>query len=305
MDRQELKQLLNILYEMEGLTDMAIRRDEETPEGIFRLIAQKAQCVSEITSSWSVADDGEADLGCADYSINEAEEPTDELETSALESHLDESEALIEEPQKEESETLESPLFVGVNDAEPDDDIDVEFVYGDDEDAAEDESAEQLSPEQPQEDEQESDEESMIDSQMSTLFDASAFDDDDEDDEEDEGSEEDVCYDATDDEEVLDEEPSEEDGDFLASYTDASHSVDVSDRPDIRRMFSVNDRYRFRRELFSNSEVDFVDNLNLVQAMSCYEDAEDYFYNDLQWDKEFEEVVEFMSIIYRYFNSTR
>ncbi|MBO7165087.1 MAG: hypothetical protein J6V60_03270 [Muribaculaceae bacterium] len=162
-----------------------------------------------------------------------------------------------------------------------------------------------MSPEQPQEDEQGSDEESMIDSQMSTLFDASAFDDDDEDDEEDEGSEEDVCYDATDDEEVLDEEPSEEDGDFLASYTDASHSVDVSDRPDIRRMFSVNDRYRFRRELFSNSEVDFVDNLNLVQAMSCYEDAEDYFYNDLQWDKEFEEVVEFMSIIYRYFNSTR
>ena len=104
---------------------------------------------------------------------------------------------------------------------------------------------------------------------------------------------------------VMVEEPSEEDGDFLASYTDASHSVDVSDRPDIRRMFSVNDRYRFRRELFSNSEVDFVDNLNLVQAMSCYEDAEDYFYNDLQWDKEFEEVVEFMSIIYRYFNSTR
>ena len=35
MDRQELKHLLNILYEMEGLTDMAIRRDEETPEGPF------------------------------------------------------------------------------------------------------------------------------------------------------------------------------------------------------------------------------------------------------------------------------
>ena len=76
-----------------------------------------------------------------------------------------------------------------------------------------------------------------------------------------------------------------------------------ANRQDIRKMFTINDRYRFRRELFCNNEVDFVDNLNLVQAMSCYEDAEDYFYNDLQWDSENEDVVEFMSIIFKYFNS--
>ena len=98
-------------------------------------------------------------------------------------------------------------------------------------------------------------------------------------------------------EELDEDEAVEEEESFIEA------KVVNANRQDIRKMFTINDRYRFRRELFCNNEVDFVDNLNLVQAMSCYEDAEDYFYNDLQWDSENEDVVEFMSIIFKYFNS--
>lgn len=71
---------------------------------------------------------------------------------------------------------------------------------------------------------------------------------------------------------------------------------------DLHKAFSLNDRYRFRRELFSNSELDWNDALNMVASMSTYEEAEDYFYNDLGWDKNSEEVADFMNVIKNHFS---
>lgn len=71
---------------------------------------------------------------------------------------------------------------------------------------------------------------------------------------------------------------------------------------ELRRMFTVNDKFRFRRELFGNSDTEFTDTLNLVEAMRNYNEAEDYFYNDLAWDAEATEVQEFMAVVNRYFN---
>ena len=71
---------------------------------------------------------------------------------------------------------------------------------------------------------------------------------------------------------------------------------------DLHKAFSLNDRYRFRRELFSNSELDWNDALNMVASMSSYEEAEDYFYNDLGWDKNSEEVADFMNVIKNHFS---
>ncbi len=67
-------------------------------------------------------------------------------------------------------------------------------------------------------------------------------------------------------------------------------------------VFTINDKFRFRRELFANSEADFVDTLNVLSAMSSYEEAEDYLYNDLCWDSESDEVADFMTIIKDYFD---
>ena len=67
-------------------------------------------------------------------------------------------------------------------------------------------------------------------------------------------------------------------------------------------VFTINDKFRFRRELFSNSEADFVETLNVLGAMSSFEEAEDYLYNDLCWDSSSDEVAEFMTIIKDYFD---
>lgn len=74
---------------------------------------------------------------------------------------------------------------------------------------------------------------------------------------------------------------------------------------DLRRSFTLNDRFRFRRELFGNNDNEFADALNLVSAMNTLSEAEEYFYDDLGWDDSNDEVKEFMSILSRYFNSRR
>ncbi|MBR5101621.1 MAG: hypothetical protein IK092_00675 [Muribaculaceae bacterium] len=70
---------------------------------------------------------------------------------------------------------------------------------------------------------------------------------------------------------------------------------------DMHKAFSVNDRFRFRRELFSNSDVEMEDALNMIEAMKCYEEAEDYFYNTLGWNDNNEEVALFMAIVRNHF----
>lgn len=70
---------------------------------------------------------------------------------------------------------------------------------------------------------------------------------------------------------------------------------------DLSRAFSLNDRFRYRRELFSNSEVEMRNTLNIVEAMQSYAEAEDYFYGDLEWDSESSEVKDFMAIIKNHF----
>lgn len=72
---------------------------------------------------------------------------------------------------------------------------------------------------------------------------------------------------------------------------------------DFRKMLTLNDKFRFRRELFENSEKLFADALNTIDAMRSFAEAEDYFFNTLEWDKESEEVAEFMSKLKAYFES--
>lgn len=72
---------------------------------------------------------------------------------------------------------------------------------------------------------------------------------------------------------------------------------------DIHRAFTINDRYRFRRELFSNSESRLNDALDLIAAMNSLDEAEEYFYNDLAWDRESQDVIDFMDIVAKHFDA--
>lgn len=70
---------------------------------------------------------------------------------------------------------------------------------------------------------------------------------------------------------------------------------------DLKKAFTINDRFRYRRELFGNSDIEMNDALNLVEAMQSYAEAEEYFYDMLNWDKQSPEVTDFMAIIRNHF----
>ena len=72
---------------------------------------------------------------------------------------------------------------------------------------------------------------------------------------------------------------------------------------DLRRAFTLNDRFRFRRELFGNSENRLVEAIDIIDAMNSLDEAEEYFYGDLGWDRESDDVKDFMTIVANHFSS--
>lgn len=105
------------------------------------------------------------------------------------------------------------------------------------------------------------------------------------------------------DEEYEDDE--EDDDDEVLDDDDEALTLDEalqrSMSRDLRKAFSLNDRFRYRRELFGNSDVEMNDTLNLVETMHSYSEAEEFFYGDLEWDSESPEVKDFMAVIRNHF----
>ena len=105
------------------------------------------------------------------------------------------------------------------------------------------------------------------------------------------------------DEEYEDDE--EEDDDEVLDDDDEALTLDEalqrSMSRDLRKAFSLNDRFLYRRELFGNSDVEMNDTLNLVETMQSYSEAEEFFYGDLEWDSESPEVKDFMAVIRNHF----
>lgn len=96
------------------------------------------------------------------------------------------------------------------------------------------------------------------------------------------------------------EDSASEDAD-LSSRDNASEYEKPQERSDLRHCFTINDRFRFKRELFGNSDSEMTDTINIVSAMNSFNEAEDYLYDDLGWDPSVDEVKDFMAIIERYF----
>lgn len=74
---------------------------------------------------------------------------------------------------------------------------------------------------------------------------------------------------------------------------------------DLHHAFSLNDRFRYRRELFGNSDQVMEETLNHIESMATFDEAENYFYNDLEWEYDSPEVADFMVIIKNYFWNKR
>ena len=91
------------------------------------------------------------------------------------------------------------------------------------------------------------------------------------------------------------------DGDEPTQALRVDEKLQRSMSKDLRKAFSINDRFRFRRELFEGSEAEFVDAINMIEAMHSYDEARDYFLGDLGWDEDVPEVSEFMTIVRNHF----
>ena len=70
---------------------------------------------------------------------------------------------------------------------------------------------------------------------------------------------------------------------------------------DIRKAFSINDRFRFQRELFAGSANAMNTAIEHIEVMTSYGNAELYFYSQLNWDREDETVKDFMAIVRNHF----
>lgn len=89
---------------------------------------------------------------------------------------------------------------------------------------------------------------------------------------------------------------------------DENNCIDVnqsafarSARGDIRKMFTLNDNYKFRRQLFDNSQQQYADTLSKVELMNSMADAESYIYDTMGLDRDNADVKDFMTIVAAYF----
>lgn len=98
-----------------------------------------------------------------------------------------------------------------------------------------------------------------------------------------------------------DMEKSEEEPEKISEEPTAASAKPKSGGTGRKPAFCLNDRFRFRRELFSNSDSEFSEALGRVACMDSYDEAEDYFIGSLGWDPENPEVVDFLEIIRIYF----
>lgn len=70
---------------------------------------------------------------------------------------------------------------------------------------------------------------------------------------------------------------------------------------DFRKAFSLNDRFRFRRELFGGDEARMSQVINDLNGLHSYEDSVAYLNNELKWNMEDEAVADFIKLLEKRF----
>lgn len=70
---------------------------------------------------------------------------------------------------------------------------------------------------------------------------------------------------------------------------------------DFRKAFSLNDRFRFRRELFGGDEAKMNKAIGDLNDMHSYEESVTYLHNELKWNIEDEAVADFIKLLEKRF----
>ena len=97
-------------------------------------------------------------------------------------------------------------------------------------------------------------------------------------------------------------EPLENDED-TTDFVTVGDMMSVRKAKELRKALNLNDRFRFRRELFGNSDVKMTETLALLDTMESYSEACEYLTQDLGWNTEDPVAQEFLSLVERHFKS--
>lgn len=72
---------------------------------------------------------------------------------------------------------------------------------------------------------------------------------------------------------------------------------------DLKKAFSLNDRFRYIREIFDNNANFFDETINNVDMLSNLDEVYEYLLSDIGLNHEDETVKEFLAIVYNHFNA--
>lgn len=264
-----IEELITVNYELEGLLYLALHRGDDTPQKVWDMISEKIDSLkSGISTSVNIPATPEEEI---DDTPVMTEILVDEEKPVIIEEACSFTEAAVNETASEEEETT------------PCDEIELQET---EETMPE---ADESTPEEPVEDEAVTNEEDTpvseelpdVVNEAVTVATTRAV------------------------VEVADEvtETAEEKAGSTATVTPSTPELRLDEKlarqnsRDLKKAFSINDRFRFKRELFGNSDDKMNTALHDVEAMATIEEAHNYFYNTLGLDKTSGDVADFMAII--------
>lgn len=296
-NQRNLQQILSIVYEVEGLLLLAQSKGNDTPNEIYDLIQEKLKVISQSFPSKEIISDNSE-------SINQDSESEDDRSHGNLADDYDDEYSYESEDERSHG-NLEDD-YDNLNYVEPENEhspVEIEDIdkYTPSEIEANNEDNSIITEYEPIEahikDESENDdfiEESDIESVeivSEDIFESI--------DSETEELDDDII--ELDDIDSYDD--IEDDNTVLSEPITIEEKLAIQNTRDLRTAFTINDRFRFKRELFGNKDTELADALNMISAMSSFAEVQEYFFEDLEWDKDNPEVIDFLKIISNYFNN--
>lgn len=296
-NQRNLQQILSIVYEVEGLLLLAQSKGNDTPNEIYDLIQEKLKVISQSFPSKEIISDNSE-------SINQDSESEDERSLGNLEDDYDDEYSYESEDERSHGNIEDD--YDELNYVEPENEhspVEIEDIdkYTPSEIEADNEDNSIITEYEPIEtqikDESENDdfiEESDIESVeivSEDIFESI--------DSETEELDDDII--ELDDIDSYDD--IDDDNTVLSEPITIEEKLAIQNTRDLRTAFTINDRFRFKRELFGNKDTELADALNMISAMSSFAEVQEYFFEDLEWDKDNPEVIDFLKIISNYFNN--
>ena len=283
-----LEKLLKQVLELEGLILTAQKRGEETPKMVFDLITEKCVEIGKFCPQCQPCE-GAADTDSNSHAIENLpdDEPDDDITVEFVDEDTENND-FSEEFEQTDAQTAEAEQQETADD---DDFVETTHIVYDEQQPVEAEIFD------------ESDYSPVDEAPATENFSAQP---------EDEQLQEnaDETDNSATNSDVKEEEIAPDDSATTTDDSDDSNlkldeALQRSMTKDLRHAFSLNDRFRFRRELFSNSDVVMNETLSLIDTMGSFDEAEDFFYNNLDWDYDSPEVADFMIIIKNHFWNKR